>query len=143
MLEEGMKLAIDAEKKMLAKLEKFAGLEARDLSRYEFALQTAIDTTKDSIEMGEEDLGTRAKRATETVATEKQQREAMMTPTELEEKKAAEKKLSEDPKLKGRKPPTLRRKGRRRERRGVCRRRSLRGLLLQEFLPSTICSVDV
>lgn len=110
-LEEGMKLAIDAEKKMLAKLEKFAGLEARDLSRYEFALQTAIDTTKDSIEMGEEDLGTRAKRATETVATEKQQREAMMTPTELEEKKAAEKKLSEDPKLKGRKPPTLRRKG--------------------------------
>jgi hypothetical protein len=110
-LEEGMKLAIDAEKKMLVKLEKFAGLEARDLSRYEFALQTAIDTTKDSIEMSEEDLGTRAKRATASVETEKKQREAMMTPAELEEKKAADKKLNEDPKLKGRKPPTLRRKG--------------------------------
>lgn len=110
-LEEGMKLAIDAEKKMLVKLEKFAGLEARDLSRYEFALQTAIDTTKDSIEMGEEDLGTRAKRATVSAETEKKQREAMMTPAELEEKKASEKKLNEDPKLKGRKPPTLRRKG--------------------------------
>jgi hypothetical protein len=110
-LEEGMKLAIDAEKKMLVKLEKFAGLEARDLSRYEFALQTAIDTTKDSIEMGEEDLGTRAKRATVSAETEKKQREAMMTPAELEEKKASEKKLNEDPKLKGRKPPTLRKKG--------------------------------
>lgn len=110
-LEEGMKLAIDAEKKMLLKLEKFAGMEARDLSRYEFALQTAIDTTKDSIEMGEEDLGTRAKRATVSAETEKKQREAMMTPAELEEKKASEKKLNEDPKLKGRKPPTLRRKG--------------------------------
>ncbi len=110
-LEEGMKLAIDAEKKMLAKLEKFSGLEARDASRYEFALQTAIDTTKDSIEMGEEDLGTRAKRATESADTEKKQREAMMTPTELEEKKASEKKLNSDPNLKGRKPPTLRRKG--------------------------------
>jgi hypothetical protein len=110
-LEEGMKLAIDAEKKMLVKLEKFAGLEARDLSRYEFALQTAIDTTKDSIEMGEEDLGSRAKRATVSAETEKKQREAMMTPAELEEKKASEKKLNEDPKLKGRKPPTLRKKG--------------------------------
>ncbi len=110
-LEEGMKLAIDAEKKMLVKLEKFAGLEARDLSRYEFALQTAIDTTKDSIEMGEEDLGTRAKRATVSAEAEKKQREAMMTPAELEEKKASEKKLNEDPKLKGRKPPTLRKKG--------------------------------
>jgi hypothetical protein len=110
-LEEGMKLAIDAEKKMLAKLEKFAGLEARDASRYEFALRTAIDTTKDSIEMGVEDLGTRAKRATESADTEKKQREAMMTPTELEEKKASEKKLNSDPNLKGRKPPTLRRKG--------------------------------
>lgn len=110
-LEEGMKLAIDAEKKMLVKLEKFAGLEARDLSRYEFALQTAIDTTKDSIEMSEEDLGTRAKRATAGAETEKKQREALMTPAELEEKKASEKKLNEDPKLKGRKPPTLRKKG--------------------------------
>jgi predicted amidohydrolase YtcJ len=36
---------------------------------------------------------------------------AMMTPAELEEKKASEKKLNEDPKLKGRKPPTLRKKG--------------------------------
>jgi hypothetical protein len=110
-LEEGMKLAIDAEKKMLAKLEKFAGAEARDASRYEFALQTAIDTTKDSIEMGEEDLGSRAKRAVVAAETEKKQREEAMTPQELEEKKATEKKLSEDPKLKGRKPPTLRKKG--------------------------------
>ncbi len=108
---EGMQAALDAEKKMLAKLEKFAGVEARDSSRYEFALQTAIDTTKDSIEASEEDLTTRAKRAVGDAEREKKQREEVMTPKELEEKKAQDKKLNEDPNLKGRKPPTLRRKG--------------------------------
>jgi DNA-binding helix-hairpin-helix protein with protein kinase domain len=108
---EGIQTAVDAEKKMLEKLEKFAALEAKDLSRYEFVLQSAIDTTKDSIEASEEDLVSRAKRAVGEAEREKKQREEAMTPKELDEKKAQEKKLSEDPALKGRKPPTLRRKG--------------------------------
>ncbi len=42
---------------------------------------------------------------------EKEQREALMTAAEKEEKAAADKKVEGDPKLKGRKPPTLGAKG--------------------------------
>ncbi len=110
-IQEGILAAVDAEKKMLAKLEKFAELEARDSSRYEFVLQTAIETTKDSIEASQEDLASRGQKAVETAAEEKKRREELMTPQEKEAKAASEKKLNEDPALKGRKPPTLRRKG--------------------------------
>jgi hypothetical protein len=108
---ESMALVVDAQKKMLAKLEKFSTLEARDLSRYEFALTTAIDTTKDSIESGEGDLATRGRKVVEDAKKEKDQREALMTAAEKDEKAAQDKKLEGDPKLKSRKPPTLRRKG--------------------------------
>jgi hypothetical protein len=110
-IEEGIVAAVAAEKLMLGKLEKFQALEARDLSRYEFVLQSAVDATRDSIEASEEDLSSRAKRVTEEAKKEKKDREALLTPEERDEKVAGEKKLNEDPKLKGRKPPTLRRKG--------------------------------
>lgn len=110
-VQESMALVVDAEKKMLTKLEKFAALEARDLSRYEFVLTSAIDTTKDSIESGEGDLATRGRKVVEDAKKQKEEREALMTATEKEEKATQDKKLEGDPKLKGRKPPTLRRKG--------------------------------
>ena len=110
-VQESMALVVDAEKKMLAKLEKFAALEARDLSRYEFVLTSAIDTTKDSIESGEGDLATRGRKVVEDLKKQKEEREALMTAAEKEEKATQDKKLEGDPKLKGRKPPTLRRKG--------------------------------
>ncbi len=108
---EGIQLVITAERNLLKKLEKFAELEAKDLSRYEFALTTAIETTKDSITSSEEDLAARGKRVVDDSKKEKQQREALMTVEEKGEKAAAEKKAEGDPKLKGRKPPTLRKKG--------------------------------
>jgi hypothetical protein len=42
---------------------------------------------------------------------EKEQREALMTTEEKQERAEQDKKLEGDPKLKGKKPPTLRRKG--------------------------------
>ncbi|MDX2267465.1 MAG: hypothetical protein NW208_05120 [Bryobacter sp.] len=110
-IEEGIQATIDAEKKMLAKLKSFEELEAKDLSRYEFALTTAIETTADSIEMNEEDLASRAKRVLTQSEQEKKERESMMSAKEVEERKADLKKATTDPNLKGRKPPTLRRKG--------------------------------
>jgi hypothetical protein len=110
-VEEGMVEVIATEKKMLQSLEKFAAMELKDLSRYEFALNQAIDTTKDSIATSEEDLTSRAKRVSEFAKKEKEQREALMSTEEKEEKAAQEKKVEGDPKLKGKKPPTLRRKG--------------------------------
>jgi len=53
----------------------------------------------------------RGRRVVEQSKQEKQSREAMLSAAEKEEKTTAEKKLEGDPKLKGRKPPTLRKKG--------------------------------
>ncbi|MFN9296522.1 MAG: hypothetical protein ACK6DZ_02280 [Acidobacteriota bacterium] len=110
-IDEGISAVVAAEKNMLAKLEKFAALEARDLSRYEFVLTSAIDTTKDSIESGEGDLASRGRKVVEDAKKQKEEREALMTTAEKEEKATQDKKLEGDPKLKSRKPPTLRRKG--------------------------------
>ncbi|MFN9429645.1 MAG: hypothetical protein ACK6DX_05805 [Acidobacteriota bacterium] len=109
-IDEGISAVVAAEKNMLAKLEKFAALEARDLSRYEFVLTSAIDTTKDSIESGEGDLASRGRKVVENAKKQKEEREALMTTAEKEEKATQDKKLEGDPKLKSRKPPTLRRK---------------------------------
>lgn len=110
-LDETMQAVVKGEKVLLDKLEKFAEMELKDLSRYEFALTTAIETTKDSIESGEEDLAARGSRAVEQVQKEKAQRESLLTAEEKDEKAEQSKKLDGDPKLKGRKPPTLRKKG--------------------------------
>lgn len=111
LVDEGVQAVVKAQQGMLKKLEKFAELEAKDLSRYEFVLTTAIETTRDSIESSQEDLSARGRRVIEENKKDKQAREALMTAAEKEEKAAAEKKVEGDPKLKGRKPPTLRKKG--------------------------------
>ena len=117
-LEEGMLAVMKAERAMLGKWEKFTTAENKDLSRYEFALTTAVETTRDSISSGEEDMAARGKRVGEDLKRDKQAREVLMTPEEKAEGKATagtpDKKATattEDPKLKGRKPPTLRKKG--------------------------------
>lgn len=110
-VEEGVQAVVKAQQAMLAKLQKFVELQPKDLSRYEFVLTTAVETTQDSIEASQEDLAARGRRVVDNTKREKQQREALMSTAEKEEKAAAEKKTEGDPKLKGRKPPTLRKKG--------------------------------
>lgn len=110
-VEEGIGIVVKGQQALLEKLKKFQALEPKDLSRYEFALTTAIETTEDSIASGQEDLAARASRAAEQVKREKQTREELMTAAEKQERAEQEKKLAGDPKLKGRKPPTLRKKG--------------------------------
>jgi hypothetical protein len=103
----GMKAVADAEKDMLARLEQIEKSEPKDISRYQFVLESAIETTRDSAELAAADL---KERSTEVLATEKKQqeeREAAMRPEEVAAKRAAEKKETEQK----RKVPTLRRKG--------------------------------
>jgi hypothetical protein len=102
-----------AEKEMLAKLEKLAGDESPDAERWKFALEQAIDTTRDSAELAELDLKERKHNVEVKAADQKKQQQEMMTPerkAEMEKEAAKTEQAAKDaPKPK--KQPTLLRKG--------------------------------
>lgn len=106
-IDVGMVAVAGAGKEMLESLTKLQDAEPKDMARYQFALKEAIDTTRDSIELSQEDLKTRTQEVDAKVKKDKAEIEAVLKPKELEEKKAAEKKEVETK----RKAPTLRRKG--------------------------------
>lgn len=106
-IDEGMAAVVEEEKKMLEVLKKVEESEPKDMARYQFVLEQAIETTEDSIELSTQDLAARAKDVEAREAREDERIEGMMQPKDLEEKKAAEKKEEETK----RKAPTLYRKG--------------------------------
>jgi hypothetical protein len=104
-LDEGMKAVADAEKEMLATLNKIEESNAKDLPRFEFALKAAIDTTSDSEELSQEDVKTRTTELATQDLKEKEAKQAALGTKEKEEKKVAEK-TADDGKPK-RKAPSL------------------------------------
>ena len=104
-LDEGMKAVADAEKEMLATLNKIEESDPKDLPRFEFALKAAIDTTSDSEELSQEDLHSRATELATKDLKEKEEKQAALGAKEKEEKKTAEK-TADDGKPK-RKAPSL------------------------------------
>jgi hypothetical protein len=109
-IEVGTAAVASEEKEMLAKLQKIKDANPSDLSRYEFVLQSAIDSTSDSMELSKEDLKQRGSEVAAKNEKEKQEREAALTPAERKEKKAEEKKNEE----KKRKVPSLYKPGEKR-----------------------------
>ena len=106
-LDKGLIAVLNAEKEFLDELNKIQNSSPKDMDRYQFVLQQAIDTTSDSRELSMEDSGKRASELTAEDAKEKKEREAMMPSKEVDSrKKSAE--AQEQPK---RKVPTLYRPG--------------------------------
>jgi len=96
-------------KKMLPDLQKIRDSKPKDLDRYEFALNQAIETTQDSLQLAQEDLGKRGKDVEAREEKEKKAIEAEMTPeggAKADDQKAAATRTTTDDKPK-RKPPTL------------------------------------
>jgi hypothetical protein len=113
----GLAAVAAAEKAMLPMLKQITENRPKDLERYEFSLTQAIETTADSLDLAEEDLGKRAGDVEERQAAQKKAAQAQMTPIDKEgqqagedKKKAEEDKAAEDATPK-RKPPTLLRPG--------------------------------
>ena len=92
-----------AQRDMLAKLEKFKESNPPDMERYQFVLDNAIDTTRDSIEMSEVDLRTRTQSVEGRESEIRREREEMMTP----ERQAEVKKQEEKAKATDKKRPSL------------------------------------
>jgi len=97
-----------AEREMHKKLQTFAEQEAPDRGRFQFVLDQAIDTTKDSADLSEQDLSQRSEEVLAKESAERQQRKEMMTPTRAEElNKDASKASAEKDGPPGKKKPSL------------------------------------
>lgn len=103
-IDKGAKEVADGEKAMLPMLEKIRDSKPKDLARYQFVLEQAIESTRDSMESASEDLGQRATDLQASAAKEKKERESMAAnppdKAEADQKEAAD----QQPK---RKKPTL------------------------------------
>ncbi len=118
----GLAALAKMEREMLPVLEKFRASAPKDIDRYDFVLKTAIDTTSDSLEMAEADLGKRTKDVEARQSREKQSVREAMTPAEREGKDARDTADAKEAAAKAaaaqrsnskqqKKPPTLMRPG--------------------------------
>lgn len=103
-IQPGMAVVVSGEKELLEKLQKIDKSQPKDMARYQFVLQQAVEATEDSFDLSREDLGERAAEVAAKEKKDKAEREALMTP---EEKKEAAKKEAEQ--VNKKKAPTLRR----------------------------------
>jgi hypothetical protein len=111
----GLDAVVTAEKQALPMLQKIQNSQPKDLSRYDFALKQAIETTQDSLEASQADLGKRGHDVEAREARDKKELEQLGAQADPDAKKADEAKKKADsggdqqaPK---RKAPTLKRPG--------------------------------
>jgi hypothetical protein len=108
----GLQAVSAAEKQLLPVLQKAQSSQPKDLDRYDFALQQAIETTRDSIASAEEDTGKRSDELQARDSREKKERKAQEAPNAADANSSSSSSPTTDsgqqPK---RKPPTLLRPG--------------------------------
>ncbi|MGH9557708.1 MAG: hypothetical protein ACRD30_00610, partial [Bryobacteraceae bacterium] len=105
---QGNSAVASGEKEMLEKLNKIAESKPKDLDRYQFVLEQAVETTQDSYDLSRQDMHTRQAAAASEEQREKAERSADLTP---QEKKDGQKTNGSDQIQPQRKKPTLRRPG--------------------------------
>lgn len=105
--DKGLVAVLSAEREFLDELNKIQASNPKDLDRYQFVLQQAIDTTSDSHDQSMEDSKKREAELTTEDAKEKKEREAMMPAKEVDSRKKSAA-AQEEPK---KKVPTLYRPG--------------------------------
>lgn len=105
-LKSGLRTVSNTERELLPMLRKVRDSKPKDLDRYDFVLQTAIESTQDSMELADEDLGKRTRDAEAREQRDKKAVEATMT---TEQKQAAAKQEADQENQ--RKAPTLYRPG--------------------------------
>lgn len=113
-VKQGLAAVASAEKQMLPVLEKVRESHPKDMERYEFALRQAIETTSDSLDAAQEDLGKRTSDVLAREEKEKKELEKSMTPPEREARQASDKKAAAEEQQKEeqkKKAPTLYRPG--------------------------------
>jgi hypothetical protein len=88
-IDKGLISVIAAEKDFLEQLKKIEDSNPRDLGRYKFALDDAIDTTSDSRDLALSDSTKRSAELAASDAREKKGRESVMTTKEISERKKA------------------------------------------------------
>ena len=86
-LDKGTMVVINAEKEFVDKLTKIQESNPRDLDRYKFVLDEAVDTTRDSRELSVEDSNRRTAELAAEDSKEKKDREALMPKKEVSERK--------------------------------------------------------
>ena len=108
----GLEAVVSMEKQALPMLQKVQKSQPKDMARYDFALQQALETTEDSIQASQADLGKRSDQLEARDAKEKKQMKDLGVASDDEAKADADKadsdKKAEPPK---RKAPTLKRPG--------------------------------
>jgi hypothetical protein len=110
----GLEAVLAAEKQALPILQKVQSSQPKDLARYDFALQQALETTEDSMKASQEDLGKRSDQLEARDAREKKQLKELGATSEDDKSdgdKADSQKKADSSQPPQRKPPTLKRPG--------------------------------
>ena len=111
----GLEAVVAMEKQTLPLLQKIQSSQPKDLARFDFALQQALETTEDSIKASQEDLGKRSEQVEARDAREKKQLKELGATGDDDakadgDKAEGDKKADSDQQPK-RKAPTLKRPG--------------------------------
>jgi hypothetical protein len=100
---------VSGQKELLAKLEAMAAKEEPDRARYQFALEQAVETLRDSIEMNEQDIKDRTLSVADKEKALREERNELLAPERKEELEKERKRIESEKEgvAPGKKKPTL------------------------------------